>query len=638
MATERTEQIVREAKEIEDIRIKLLESAKAATDAPPILPDYRVAGFTDEQIDALQAGVQGIGAYQPFMQQGAQAVSSGMGALGESADILRGADTRGQFAAAQQAMNLAAQPAAALGDLANVAGAGMGMIGTGAQSMDQAQRMAQQYAQANMGQSMGALGQAQQIAQQAGPSDFRTAAGQLGQASGTAGQATLAAQRAAQQPGFQQGIGTLFQAAQQAQQAGQLGTAPQVMAGQMGPALDVRTGSFTDPGVAEQFMSPYMRTVVQQQMDEARRQEQISAQQRGAAAVGAGAFGGSRQAVMEAEAARNLATQQERIMAQGLQSAFEQGQGQFSREDAARLAAQQANQQAGLTVGSQNLSASQQAALANQQAQLQFGLSGAQMGQQAAQMLGQAGQAQIGASGQQAQLGLAAAAQQFQQAGFDANTAMQLAQLQQTQQQQGLQQAQALQGIGGLYGQQALQQAQLGQSAAGLTGQLGGQQAQLAQMYGNIAGQQANILGQQSQLQQGIGQGIGALAGQQFNIGAQQAAGLGSLGTQLGNLGVQQAAMGQTAQQLGQRDVDFLFGLGSQQQRQSQAVLDARRASEMQTALQPMQNIAFLSDIYKGAPSTQMALTQQAQATPSPFQQIAGLATGAAATAKALSI
>jgi hypothetical protein len=534
MATERTEQIVREAPEIERIRMQLLEAAKAQTEAPMTLPGYQVAGFTPEQIQALQAGVQGIGAYQPFMQQGAGALSAATGALGESADILRGADTRGQFAAAQQAMNLAAQPAAALGDLANVAGSGMGMIGTGAQSMDQAQRMAQQYAQANMGQSMGALGQAQQIAQQAGPSDFGVAAGQLGGASGTAGIASLNAQLAA-------------------------------MRGQ--------PDSFAQPGTAEQFMSPYMRTVVQQQMDEARRQEQISAQQRGAAAVGAGAFGGSRQAVMEAEAARNLATQQERIMAEGMQQAFGQAGQQFNVEQQAR----------------------------------------------------QAG----------SQLGLAASAQQLQQAGFDANTAMQLAQLQQTQQQQGLQQSQALQGIGGLYGQQALQQAQLGQGAAGLTGQLGGQQAQLAQMYGNIAGQQANILGQQSQLQQGIGQGIGALAGQQFGIGAQQAAGLGSLGSQLGNLGVQQAAMGQTAQQLGQRDVDFLFGLGTQQQRQSQAVLDAERATAMQTATQPFQNIAFLSDIYKGAPSTQMALTQQAQATPSPFQQIAGLGVGLGATARA---
>jgi len=127
---------------------------------------------------------------------------------------------------------------------------------------------------------------------------------------------------------------------------------------------------------------------------------------------------------------------------------------------------------------------------------------------------------------------------------------------------------------------------------------------------------------------------IGAL---QQGFESQQGRALQSA-VQLGNLGVQQAALGQSAQQLGQRDVDFMFGLGQQQQRQSQSALDAQRATAMQNAMQPFQSIAFLSDIYKGAPSTQMSLTQQAQPAPSPFQQIAGLATGAAATAKALSI
>jgi hypothetical protein len=103
----------------------------------------------------------------------------------------------------------------------------------------------------------------------------------------------------------------------------------------------------------------------------------------------------------------------------------------------------------------------------------------------------------------------------------------------------------------------------------------------------------------------------------------------------LGNLGVQQAAMGQNVQQMGQSDVGFLYGLGQQQQRQTQAELDATRATAMQTAMQPVQNIAFLSDIYKGAPSTQMSLTQQSTPQPSPFQQIAGLATGTLATAGA---
>jgi hypothetical protein len=127
-----------------------------------------------------------------------------------------------------------------------------------------------------------------------------------------------------------------------------------------------------------------------------------------------------------------------------------------------------------------------------------------------------------------------------------------------------------------------------------------------------------------------LGQGIGSLAGQQYGIGSSMAQGLGSLGSQLGNMGVQQAALGQQAQQLGQNDTNFLYNLGAQQQKQQQAVLDAQRATSMQNAMQPYQQLAFQSDIYKGAPSTQMSFAQQQQsaAAPSPFQQIAGVGTG----------
>lgn len=132
-----------------------------------------------------------------------------------------------------------------------------------------------------------------------------------------------------------------------------------------------------------------------------------------------------------------------------------------------------------------------------------------------------------------------------------------------------------------------------------------------------------------------LAQGIGSLAGQQFGIGSQMAQGLGALGGQLGNMGVQQAALGQTAQQLGQGDVNFLYNIGAQQQKQNQAVLDAERASTLQKTMQPYQQLAFLSDIYKGAPSSQMAMTTQSQAAPSPFQQIAGFGTGIIGTAAA---
>lgn len=101
------------------------------------------------------------------------------------------------------------------------------------------------------------------------------------------------------------------------------------------------TSSFSEPGVAQGMMSPYMQAVVDQQMASAQRQADIAATQRGAAAVRAGAFGGSRQAIENAEAARALASQKGQIQAQGLQSAFERAQQQFNQEQATRLNAAQ---------------------------------------------------------------------------------------------------------------------------------------------------------------------------------------------------------------------------------------------------------------------------------------------------------
>jgi hypothetical protein len=134
--------------------------------------------------------------------------------------------------------------------------------------------------------------------------------------------------------------------------------APELTEYQMGPVDDVTTESFAQPGSADAYMSPYMQSVVGIQQREAQRQADIAGTQRGAQAAQQGAFGGSRQAIMQAEAARNLALQKGDIQAQGSQAAYQQAQQQFNAEQAARLQAQQANQQAGLTVGQQNLAAS----------------------------------------------------------------------------------------------------------------------------------------------------------------------------------------------------------------------------------------------------------------------------------------
>jgi hypothetical protein len=121
--------------------------------------------------------------------------------------------------------------------------------------------------------------------------------------------------------------------------------------------------SFANPYVASRYMSPYMQNVVDIQKREAQRQADIAGTQRGAEAVRAGAFGGSRQAIMEAEAQRNLAQQMGDIQARGSQAAYEQAAQQFQAEQARRLQASQIGLQSALQ-GAQQL---------GQLGQLQFG-------------------------------------------------------------------------------------------------------------------------------------------------------------------------------------------------------------------------------------------------------------------------
>ena len=82
----------------------------------------------------------------------------------------------------------------------------------------------------------------------------------------------------------------------------------------------------TDPNAMQSYMSPYMQNVVDVQQREAQRAADVARTGRNAQAVQAGAFGGSRQAIMDAEAARNLSLQKGDIQATGLQSAFKEAQ------------------------------------------------------------------------------------------------------------------------------------------------------------------------------------------------------------------------------------------------------------------------------------------------------------------------
>ena len=82
----------------------------------------------------------------------------------------------------------------------------------------------------------------------------------------------------------------------------------------------------TDPNAMQAYMSPYMQNVVGVQQREAQRAADVARTGRNAQAVQAGAFGGSRQAITDAEAERNLALQKGDIQATGLQSAYKDAQ------------------------------------------------------------------------------------------------------------------------------------------------------------------------------------------------------------------------------------------------------------------------------------------------------------------------
>lgn len=208
-------------------------------------------------------------------------------------------------------------------------------------------------------------------------------------------QAFGAASQLAPSQAGQAGIGVAGEAAQRAlgmqynpTQATYLqARAPQLQQFQMGPAARVRADMFGGDA-AEHYMSPYIEQAMAPQLREAQRSSEMMRNQNQAQAVQQGAFGGSRQAIVEAERQRNLGMQMGDIRVRGLQAAYEQAQNQFNQDAQRRMQAQLANQQAGLTVGGQNL----QALLGTQQLGAQTGLQAQLANQQAFQQAQQLGE------------------------------------------------------------------------------------------------------------------------------------------------------------------------------------------------------------------------------------------------------
>ena len=106
-------------------------------------------------------------------------------------------------------------------------------------------------------------------------------------------------------------------------------------------------------GVAAQYMNPYLQSVLNPQLDELRRQNDITNMGTNAKLTQAGAFGGGRQAIMNAENNRNLMMEQNKTVGQGYANAYDKAMGQYNTEQGqakglAELMAQQGASQRGI--------------------------------------------------------------------------------------------------------------------------------------------------------------------------------------------------------------------------------------------------------------------------------------------------
>lgn len=167
------------------------------------------------------------------------------------------------------------------------------------------------------------------------------------------------------------------------------------------------------------YQSPYQQQVIDFALQDIQRQSDLARGQAQSRAIGAGAFGGSRSALIESEATRPFAEQAARTAASLRQSGFQQAQqaaqadlarqqqlGVFGAEQAQQRALQQAQleQQAGLT----GFEAQKQRALEQARLQQEAGLLGSQQAQaralEQARLAQQTGMAELDIAGRAAMM------------------------------------------------------------------------------------------------------------------------------------------------------------------------------------------------------------------------------------------
>lgn len=272
------------------------------------------AGWTPasgDDLAQLQAGTHPQQVNRPSVSQGSAGGKGGAARVAQGNQAAAGGKGGGTQAAQQQAVQ--PQPvqqgpnifqSASQGINAAMGGAAQGMAYQPMQVSSPTYNAAQSQGQGyDAAQATGFTGQAQNA--QAQGFDAANVGSTGYGAQGVGSQGYNAAQAGSQ--GYQaqnaqaQGFGAA-QAGSQGYNAAQSQFAPNVT------AQSVQAGQIGKTDLS-QYMNPYTENVIQTSLSDIERSRQLAANQSAAAAQRAGAFGGSRQAIMEAESNRNFLQQ-----------------------------------------------------------------------------------------------------------------------------------------------------------------------------------------------------------------------------------------------------------------------------------------------------------------------------------------
>ena len=130
-------------------------------------------------------------------------------------------------------------------------------------------------------------------------------------------------------------------------------------------------GSLTGPDAYQAFMSPYQQEVIDTTLAEFDRNQAIQQTGLRDAAIQRGAFGGARQGIQAAEAARGAASSRAQLQAQLLAQGFQQAQAAAAQDLAAQQGLGQYQQQMGQAGQAQQQAIIDAAAAGEREAQFQ---------------------------------------------------------------------------------------------------------------------------------------------------------------------------------------------------------------------------------------------------------------------------